>query len=90
MTPLTSLPGEEDYPSLSQDGNLVAFAWKNPEAGNFDIYIQQVGGGPPIRRTTDPADEILPCFSPDGKLIYFLYVNQEGMWSVPADGGPET
>lgn len=29
-------------------------------------------------------------FSPDGKLIYYLYLNQEGIWSVPADGGPET
>lgn len=91
VTPLTSLPGEEDYPSLSQDGNFVVFAWKNPEVGNFDIYIQQIGGGPPVRRTADPADEIAPCFSPDGRQIAFMRLQPEfeEIFVMPALGGSE-
>jgi Tol biopolymer transport system component/predicted Ser/Thr protein kinase len=91
VTPLTSLPGEEDFPSLSQDGNVIAFAWKNPEAGNFDIYIQQVGGGPPVRRTADPDDEIAPSFSPDGRQIAFLRLKSgfEEIFVMPALGGSE-
>jgi eukaryotic-like serine/threonine-protein kinase len=91
VTPLTSLPGEEDYPSLSQDGNVVAFAWKNPEVGNFDIYIQQIGGGPPVRLTTDPADEMTPSFSPDGRQIAFMRMRSNVMeiYAIPALGGSE-
>src|SRR5204862_1176304 len=52
--PLTSLPGVERSPSLSPDGNLVAFTWNGSKGDNGDIYVQQIGAGPPLRLTVDP------------------------------------
>ena len=51
VTPLTSYPGDEQQPSLSPDGNQVAFAWnagrsskKNEANSNdYDIYTKPVG-----------------------------------------------
>ena len=36
-TPLTSLPGQERYPSFSPDGNQIAFAWDGENGDNQDI-----------------------------------------------------
>ena len=44
-TPLTSLPGQERYPSFSPDGNQIAFAWDGGNGDNQDIYIKVVGAG---------------------------------------------
>jgi Tol biopolymer transport system component len=45
--PLFSLPGVSSYPSLSPDGNHVAFAWNGLKQDNPDIYVQQIGTGSP-------------------------------------------
>ena len=39
---------------------------------NFDIYIQVIGSGGPLRRTADQASDFSPAWSPDGKQIAFL------------------
>ena len=49
---VTNSGGLNDYPALSRDGNLLAFASDRNEAGNLDIWSQQVGGREPIRLTT--------------------------------------
>src|SRR5687768_17221563 len=35
------------YPTLSKDGKLLAYA--SDRAGNFDIYLKQVGGDAEVR-----------------------------------------
>ena len=45
VVPLTSYPGTEDMPSLSPDGNYVAFRWNGNGEDNFDIYVKLVGPG---------------------------------------------
>jgi Tol biopolymer transport system component len=65
-SPLTSFPGEEDYPSLSPDGEQVAFAWNEKDGLNSDIYIKRIGSGPPLRLTDNPEMEVDPSWSPDG------------------------
>jgi eukaryotic-like serine/threonine-protein kinase len=96
--PLTTLPGVELYPSISPDGNYVAFAWNGSQQNNYDIYVQMIGAGSPLRLTTDPRSEQNPVWSPDGKWIAFLRgespsrVALEGkveLRLIPPLGGPE-
>lgn len=69
---LTTLPGVESYPSLSPDGNYVVFTWTGNKQDNQDIYVQMIGSGSPLRRTTDPGNDYNPVWSPDGRWIAFL------------------
>src|SRR4029079_18299950 len=52
--PLTSFAGDEQTPSLSPDGNQVAFTWNGEQRNNEDVYVMPVGGGTPIQLTTSP------------------------------------
>ena len=75
ITPFSGLPGREDSPAFSPDGNQMVFSWDGgAENGNSDIYVKVIGAGDPLRLTTDAADEINPVFSPDGKSIAFVRI----------------
>ena len=69
---LTTLPGQELYPSLSPDGSYVAFTWTGPRQDNTDIYVQQIGAGTPLRLTNDPRNDYNSVWSPDGRWVAFL------------------
>jgi eukaryotic-like serine/threonine-protein kinase len=94
---LTTFSGVERYPSLSPDGDEVAFIWNGPKADNEDVYVQRIGSGSPLRLTTDPASDVNPVWSPDDRWIAFLRGNSAGPMSrsryelvlVPPLGGPE-
>jgi hypothetical protein len=91
--PLTTLPGVQRYPTFSPDGNHVAFTWTGPKQDNTDIYVQQIGSGPPLRVTHDPHNDSNPVWSPDGRWIAFLRLQSDGKSSelrlIPPLGGPE-
>jgi Tol biopolymer transport system component/serine/threonine protein kinase len=89
--PLTTDPGIEGMPSLSPDGNQVAFASGGPQTDNFDIYVKQIGGGPPRRLTSDPAVDEFPAWSPDGRSIAFIRDRGDKLevLLIPSLGGPE-
>jgi eukaryotic-like serine/threonine-protein kinase len=89
--PLTTDPGFEGMPSLSPDGNQVAFASGGPQSDNFDIYVKQIGGGPPRRLTSDPAVDEFPAWSPDGRSIAFIRDRGDKLevLLIPSLGGPE-
>jgi len=69
---LTSLTGDEFWPSFSPDGEQVAFAWNGENEDNFDIYVKLVGAPAMRRLTSDPEFDGQPNWSPDGKHIAFL------------------
>ncbi|MBI1786316.1 MAG: serine/threonine-protein kinase, partial [Acidobacteria bacterium] len=70
FTQLTDQAGPETFPSLSPDGRSLAYASR--ASGNWDIYLQRVGGKNPVNLTKDSsAGDTQPAFSPDGEQIAF-------------------
>ncbi len=72
VTPLTSLPGAELYPSLSPDGTRVAFTWKPENSDNYDIYVISLPAGKPERLTTETTLDWFAEWSPDGEKLAYL------------------
>jgi len=67
---LTTMPGREWFPTLSPDGQWVAYGAELE--GNFDVLLQSVSGSNPVNLTKDSAaDDDMPAFSPDGERIAF-------------------
>ncbi len=70
FTRLTFLSGLESSPSLSPDGEFVAYSAL--DGGDRDILLLRVGGQRPMNLTEDsPATDDHPAFSPDGRQIAF-------------------
>ncbi|MCA1600891.1 MAG: hypothetical protein LC776_04310, partial [Acidobacteria bacterium] len=96
-TALTTLPGVEQSPSLSPDGNYVVFAWTGPKQDNQDIYVQMIGSGSPLRLTTDALNDYNAVWSPDGRWIAFFRSQPTAptgprsreLRLIPPLGGPE-
>ncbi|MCC6391518.1 MAG: PD40 domain-containing protein [Bryobacterales bacterium] len=91
VVPLTTYPGNECCPSLSPDGNQVAFAWNGDKQDNYDIYVQVIGSGRPLRLTTHPAEDVNPAWSPDGRYIAFRrrVSDKNSIVLIPPLGGTE-
>ena len=88
LTQITRDTGFTGQPALSPDGRLLAYASNRGGEGNLDIWVQQLGGGNPIRLTTDEANDRAPSFSPDGNRIVFRSDRDGGgIYVVPALGG---
>ena len=56
VMPLTVLPGHEQWPTFSPDGDQVAFEWDGENGDNADIYITMVGSSE-VRRLTSESGE---------------------------------
>jgi dipeptidyl aminopeptidase/acylaminoacyl peptidase len=63
----------EDYVgfSLSPDGSRVAYSRVDPQRGNGDIWLSDLGRGVTTRLTSDPMNDAGPLWSPDGLRILF-------------------
>ena len=71
------------YPSISPDGNSVAFSYKG------DIYIVDSEGGEARQLTSNTAYDYSPLWSPDGKTLAFAsdrYGNFD-IFTIPVNGG---
>jgi eukaryotic-like serine/threonine-protein kinase len=84
---LTFAEGVEESPTLSPDGQRIAFA------ADGDIWVVQASGGPPQNLTRDhPGADREPAWSPDGAQIAFVS-NRDGepaIYLMPAIGGAAT
>jgi Tol biopolymer transport system component len=91
ITPFASLPGIENDPDFSPDGNQLAFTWDGGEGGQTDVYVKLIGAGPPLRLTNDPNNDVAPVWSPDGRSIAFVRrgLVENAILIMPALGGPE-
>ncbi len=68
---LTTLPGLEITPSLSSDGRRLVYS--GDAEGDFDLYLQRVGGQTAVLLTPGSDDQdIHPAFAPDGERIAFV------------------
>ena len=90
--PVTAYEGDELQPSLSPDGDRVAFSWNGETRDNFDIYVKLLDSSPPLRLTTDPADDSNPPGHPmDGRSRFCAAEPSSRALSssLPALGGPD-
>ncbi len=90
VLPLTTFEGYEMMPTLSPDGQQVAFA-RGEEGDNVDIHVTMVGSDTSRRLTTGPAIDFYPSWSPDGGHIAFVRRFDDGAGRVfltdPLGGG---
>jgi Tol biopolymer transport system component/DNA-binding winged helix-turn-helix (wHTH) protein len=88
LSRLTFDPGLQSEPTWSPDGRFIAYS--SDRSGNFDIWVQPVGGGSPVQVTHSPAHDWQPDWSPDGKSIIFRSEREGGgLYQVPPLGGYE-
>jgi len=81
VTQLTSDPAEDAMPSISPDGQRIAFA--SNRAGSWDVYVMPTSGGKAVQLTSDESDEIHPSWSPDGRQIVFSrHGARSGRWEM--------
>jgi serine/threonine protein kinase len=86
LTQLTTWAGFDCYPSLSRDGNSLAYS--SNRNGSFEIYVKQLTpGGREVQLTSDGSENFEPAWSPDGKLIAYASKKRGGIWVVPSRGG---
>ncbi|HUS09411.1 MAG TPA: protein kinase [Pyrinomonadaceae bacterium] len=83
---ITSGSGLDLHPSLSPDGNSIAYS--SDHGSGYEIYVRQLTpGGREIQLTSDGAQNFEPAWAPDGKLIAYHSKKRGGVWIVPALGG---
>jgi Tol biopolymer transport system component/predicted Ser/Thr protein kinase len=69
--PLTFDTGLTWTPTVSADGNLMAYASDREGRRSYDIWIQHLATGSARRLTDHPADDWSPWISPDQSKVVF-------------------
>jgi DNA-binding winged helix-turn-helix (wHTH) protein len=89
VIPVVTSVGEEITPSLSPDGQHLAFAWNGGGGPHFSIYVKLVGTEESIRLTKQASIDFNPVWSPDGRYIAFARIVKggTGIYVIPALGG---
>jgi Tol biopolymer transport system component len=71
---LNNEPGSKAYPSLSPDGQRLAYSARATSAKDetFHVFVRDLPGGAPQQLTNGPASDISPVWSPDGTRLAFV------------------
>lgn len=81
VTQLTADPSQDIMPSLSPDGQRIAFA--SNRSGSWDIYLISINGGQAVQLTGDRSQELHPSWSPDGTRLVFCRLGEvSGRWEL--------
>jgi serine/threonine protein kinase len=68
---LTFDSGFTSSPTVSADGNLMAYASDREGTHTYDIWVQHIATGSARRLTDHPADDWCPSISPDQSKVVF-------------------
>ncbi len=80
MTQLTQDSGNDVMPTISPDGQKIAFC--SDRGGSYSLYLMSIRGGQPVQLTTGTVD-LHPSFSPDGTRIVFSRQGENsGRWEL--------
>lgn len=71
LTPVTADTGLTWGPSLSADGNTLAYSSDRDGPGNLNIWLQNLTDNSTRQVTHDVADDLSPALSPDGSLVAY-------------------
>lgn len=86
VTQLTNDPSQDVMPSISPDGQRVAFS--SNRSGSWDVYVVGIDGGQPVQITSESTHELHPSWAPDGRSLVFCRLNprsrQWELWVVDA------
>jgi Tol biopolymer transport system component/predicted Ser/Thr protein kinase len=91
LTPAVTNVGEKFTPTLSPDGQHLAFAWNGGDGPHFNLYVKVVGTEELLRLTKHASLDFSPAWSPDGRYIAFCRISKDatGIYIIPALGGAE-
>jgi Tol biopolymer transport system component/DNA-binding winged helix-turn-helix (wHTH) protein len=77
VLPLVTLAGTQASPTISPDGNEIAFVYNPERSNNFAIYLKGLHDDNFVRITSGPGFPDDPAFSPDGQQIAYSYYLQK-------------
>jgi Tol biopolymer transport system component/DNA-binding winged helix-turn-helix (wHTH) protein len=92
IIPAVTNVGEKYTPSISPDGQRLAFAWNGGAGPYFSLYVKIVGTEELLRLTNQASSiDFNPVWSPDGRYIAFCRIlkGQTGIYFIPTLGGAE-
>jgi Tol biopolymer transport system component/predicted Ser/Thr protein kinase len=91
VTPAVTNVGEKFTPTLSPDGQHLAFVWNGGAGPHFNLYVKVVGTEESLQLTKQPSFDFNPVWSPDGRYIAFCRISEDakGIYIIPALGGAE-
>ena len=76
---------------LSPDGKRLAVVRADPQTGNNDLWVMDVGTGNATQITNDPQGENAPVWSPDGRHVAYVWTKESysSIYRKSADGKGE-
>jgi Tol biopolymer transport system component/DNA-binding winged helix-turn-helix (wHTH) protein len=91
VNPAVTNLGHKYSPSLSPDGQQLAFTWNGGSGSHFSIYVKLIGTEDSLRLTKQASEDFNPVWSPDGRYIAFCRIQkgETGIYIIPAIGGAE-
>ncbi|MEM9374274.1 MAG: DPP IV N-terminal domain-containing protein, partial [Planctomycetota bacterium] len=81
VTRLTDDPAQDVMPSVSPDGQFIAYC--SDRNGSWDVFVMSAEGGKSVQITNDGSHDLHPSWSPDGRRIAFCRLGQQtGRWEM--------